>query len=93
MTRRCELAVTLADPDRIVVLAGATDNGGGLCGVVYQSFDAENHLMVNPNILGWSEDPGDGGQYYYDLAFVMSADCPRIETVNSRPALPLHLPK
>jgi len=90
--RRCELAVTPADPDRIVVLAaGATDNGGGLYGM-YQSFDAGDSFEfmccgdgpggpweagVNPNILGWSEDgSGDGGQYYYDLALDVSPTDP-----------------
>ncbi|MGB0179883.1 MAG: hypothetical protein ACPF8U_07485, partial [Flavobacteriales bacterium] len=90
--RRCELAVTPADPDRIVVLAaGETDNGGGLYGM-YQSFDSGESFEfmccgdgpggpweagVNPNILGWSEDgSGDGGQYYYDLALDVSPTDP-----------------
>jgi len=86
--RRCELAVTPADPDRVVVLAsGSTADGGGLYGI-YQSFDAGQtfeftccgdgpggpwEVGTNPNILGWSEDgSGDGGQYYYDLALDVS---------------------
>ena len=86
--RRCELAVTPADPDRVVVLAaGSTPDGGGLYGM-YQSYDAGEtfdfmccgdgpsgpwEAGTNPNILGWSEDgSGDGGQYYYDLALDVS---------------------
>ena len=86
--RRCELAVTPADPDRVVVLAaGSTPDGGGLYGM-YQSYDAGETFEfmccgdgpsgpweagTNPNILGWSEDgSGDGGQYYYDLALDVS---------------------
>jgi len=90
--KRCELAVTPADPDRIVVLAsGSTESGGGLYGI-YQSFDAGESFEFaccgdnpggpwepnsNPNILGWSEDgSGDGGQYYYDLALDISPTDP-----------------
>lgn len=86
--RRCEMAVSAADPDVVVVLAsGSTDDGGGLFGI-YKSQDAgETFEFVccgdgpggpweagtNPNILGWSEDgTGDGGQYYYDLALDIS---------------------
>ena len=86
--RRCEMAVTPADPDLVVVLAsGSTDNGGGLFGM-YKSVDAGETFEficcgsgpggpwaadTNPNILGWSEDgTGDGGQYYYDLALDIS---------------------
>ena len=86
--RRCEMAVTPADPDRVVVLAaGSTEDGGGFYGH-YVSTDAgltfefeccgESaggpwEAIVNPNILGWSEDgTGDGGQYYYDLALDVS---------------------
>ena len=86
--RRCELAVSPADPNRIVVLAaGSTVDGGGLYGM-YQSFDAGATFEfmccgdgpggpwaenTNPNILGWSGDgTGDGGQYYYDLALDVS---------------------
>ena len=85
---RCELAVTTADPDRVVILAaGSTPDGGGLYGI-YQSFNAGEtfefmccgdgpggpwEAVTNPNILGWSEDgSGDGGQYYYDLALDVS---------------------
>ena len=90
--RRCEIAVTPADPDRVVVLAsGETSEGGGLYGM-YQSLDAGQTFEfnccgdgpggpweagVNPNILGWSEDgTGDGGQYYYDLALDVSPTDP-----------------
>ena len=90
--RRCEIAVTPADPDRVVVLAaGETSEGGGLYGM-YQSFDAGTtfeftccgdgpggpwEAETNPNILGWSEDgTGDGGQYYYDLALGVSPTDP-----------------
>ena len=86
--RRCELAVTPADPGRVVVLAaGSTPDGGGLYGM-YHSYDAGETFEfmccgdgpsgpweagTNPNILGWSEDgSGDGGQYYYDLALDVS---------------------
>ncbi len=86
--RRCEIAVTPADPDRVVVLAsGSTPDGGGLYGI-YQSSDAGASFEfmccgdgpggpwsegTNPNILGWSGDgTGDGGQYYYDLALDVS---------------------
>ncbi len=86
--RRCEMAVTPADPDLVIVLAsGSTDNGGGLFGI-YKSIDAGETFEficcgngpggpwaadTNPNILGWSEDgTGDGGQYYYDLALDIS---------------------
>ena len=85
---RCEMAVTAADPDRVVVLAaGSTAEGGGLYGH-YVSNDAGLTFEftccgagpggpwaaeTNPNILGWSEDgTGDGGQYYYDLALDVS---------------------
>ena len=90
--RRCEIAVTPADPDRVVVLAsGETSEGGGLYGM-YQSLDAGQTFEftccgdgpggpweagANPNILGWSEDgTGDGGQYYYDLALDVSPTDP-----------------
>lgn len=86
--KRCEIAVSPADPDRIAVLAaGSTSEGGGLYGI-YQSQDAGQTFDFiccgngpggpwaandNPNILGWSEDgTGDGGQYYYDLALDIS---------------------
>ncbi len=86
--RRCEMAVTAADPNRVVVLAsGSTAEGGGLYGH-YVSYDAGLSFEFtccgegpggpweageNPNILGWSEDgAGDGGQFYYDLALDVS---------------------
>ncbi len=86
--RRSELAVTPADPDRVVVLAaGSTSDGGGLYGY-YISTDAgltfEQQCCgdapggpyaadTNPNLLGWSEDgSGEGGQFYYDLALDVS---------------------
>lgn len=86
--RRSELAVTAADPDRVVVLAaGSTLDGGGLYGH-YVSTDAGLTFEMtccgdgpggpyaadsNPNLLGWSEDgAGEGGQFYYDLGLDVS---------------------
>ncbi len=86
--RRSELAVTVADPDQVVVLAaGSTPDGGGLYGY-YVSSDqgltfeqvccgdgagGPYEADVNPNLLGWSEDgSGEGGQYYYDLGLDVS---------------------
>ncbi len=90
--KRWEMAVTVAAPDRVVILAsGSTADGGGLYGH-YVSEDAGLSFEfaccgdgpggpweagVNPNILGWSEDgTGDGGQYYYDLALDVSPTDP-----------------
>lgn len=90
--RRSELAVTPADPDRVVILAaGSTPEGGGLYGY-YTSSDAGLTFETaccgdapggpfaadtNPNLLGWSEDgSGEGGQFYYDLALDVSPTDP-----------------
>lgn len=90
--RRSELAVTPADPDRVVLLAaGSTPDGGGLYGY-YVSTDAGTTFTqqccgdapggpyaadTNPNLLGWSEDgSGEGGQFYYDLALDLSPTDP-----------------
>lgn len=91
--KRCEMAVSPADPNAVYVLAsGSTEDGGGLFGI-YQSHDAGQTFEFmccgdgpggpwmadeNPNILGWSEDgTGDGGQYYYDLALDVSPTDPQ----------------
>jgi len=90
--RRCEMAVSLASPNSVYVLAsGATDDGGGLYGIYESADQGENFEFVccgaqpggpweaetNPNTLGWSEDgTGDGGQYYYDLALDVSPTDP-----------------
>ncbi len=90
--KRCEIAVTPANPNIVYVLAsGFADSYGGLYGI-YLSTDAGltfNYQCcgtgpggvptpgTNPNILGWSEDgSGDGGQYYYDLAMGASPTDP-----------------
>lgn len=81
--KRCEIAVSAADPNIVYVLAsGDVGPDGGLYGI-YKSVDAGESFTFeccgsgaggapttsNPNILGWSEDgTGAGGQYYYDLA-------------------------
>lgn len=90
--KRCEMAVSIAEPDNIYVLAsGSADGGNGLFGIYLSEDAGENWTFqccgsgpggipaveTNPNILGWSEGgEGDGGQYYYDLALDVSPTNP-----------------
>ncbi len=85
--KRCEIAVSPADPNLVYVLASGNVNGdGGLYGI-YKSMDAGESFTFeccgtgpvgaastsNPNILCWAEDGAqEGGQFYYDLALGIS---------------------
>ena len=85
--KRTEIAVSPADPDKIVALATGSANGGsGLYGI-YISYDkGENWNFqccgpqpagapsaTNINMMGWQPDGSDdGGQYYYDLALAVN---------------------
>ena len=85
--KRTEIAVSPADPDKIVALATGSANGGsGLYGI-YISYDkGENWTFqccgphpagapspTNINMMGWQPDGSDdGGQYYYDLALAVN---------------------
>ena len=85
--KRTEIAVSPADPDKIVALATGSANGGsGLYGI-YISYDkGENWTfqccgpqpagapsVTNINMMGWQPDGSDdGGQYYYDLALAVN---------------------
>ncbi len=85
--RRVELSVSPDAPDDVYALATGSANGGsGLYGVYVSTDDGETWTFTccgpqpagppsldNPNLMGWSSDgTGDGGQYYYDLAFAVS---------------------
>jgi PKD repeat protein/photosystem II stability/assembly factor-like uncharacterized protein len=85
--KRTEIAVTSADPDRVVALATGKANGGsGLYGI-YTSYDAGETWEFtccgsgpagppgsgNPNIMGYNTLGFEaGGQYYYDVALDVS---------------------
>tara|TARA_B100002052_G_scaffold71305_1_gene64635 strand:- start:12406 stop:15090 length:2685 start_codon:yes stop_codon:yes gene_type:complete len=85
--KRTEIAVSAAEPNKIVALATGEANGGsGLYGI-YISYDkGENWSFeccgpqpggvpdsVNINMMGWQPDGSDdGGQYYYDLALAIN---------------------
>ena len=85
--KRTEIAVSLADPNKIVALAtGAANGGSGLYGI-YVSYDkGENWTFRccgsqpagipsanNINMMGWQPSGlDDGGQYYYDLALAVN---------------------
>ena len=85
--KRTEIAVSPADPDKIVALATGSANGGsGLYGI-YISYDkgetwnfqccgpqpAGAPSVTNINMMGWQPDGSDdGGQYYYDLALAVN---------------------
>ena len=82
--KRVEIAVSADAPNNVYALAAGNANGGsGLYGV-YKSTDSGDNWTftccgpqpagppsdTNPNLLGWhSLGLGNGGQYYYDLAF------------------------
>jgi photosystem II stability/assembly factor-like uncharacterized protein len=85
--KRTEIAVSMADPNKIVALATGLANGGsGLYGI-YISYDkGENWTFrccgpqaggvpssSNINMMGWQPTGlDDGGQYYYDLALAVN---------------------
>jgi photosystem II stability/assembly factor-like uncharacterized protein/PKD repeat protein len=85
--KRTEIAVSIADPNKIVALATGQANGGsGLYGI-YISYDkGENWIFrccgpqpagtpssSNINMMGWQPSGADdGGQYYYDLALAVN---------------------
>ena len=85
--KRTEIAVSPADPNKIIALATGSANGGsGLYGI-YISYDkGENWIFqccgqqpagvpdsTNINMMGWQPDGSDdGGQYYYDLALAVN---------------------
>lgn len=85
--KRTEIAVTNADPNRVVALATGKANGGsGLFGI-YTSYDAGETWEFtccgnepggspgtgNPNIMGYNTMGFEaGGQYYYDVALDIS---------------------
>jgi len=85
--KRTEIAVSPAEPNKIVALATGDANGGsGLYGI-YISYDkGENWTFqccgpqpggppdsLNINMMGWQPDGSDdGGQYYYDLALAVN---------------------
>ena len=86
--KRTEIAVTLANPNKIYALAtGAANGGSGLYGI-YVSEDAGEswtfkccgpqpsgpaEAETNINMMAWSDDGSDdGGQYYYDLGLDVS---------------------
>ncbi|MDP7568211.1 MAG: PKD domain-containing protein, partial [Flavobacteriales bacterium] len=84
---RTEIAVSPADPDKIVALATGSANGGsGLYGIYISDDKGENWTFqccgpqpagppdsVNINMMGWQPDGSDdGGQYYYDLGLAVN---------------------
>ena len=85
--KRTEIAVTPANPDKIVALATGSANGGsGLYGI-YISYDKGETWTFrccgpypagvpdtnNINLMGWQPSGlDDGGQYYYDLALAIN---------------------
>ena len=85
--KRTEIAVSPAEPNKIVALAtGAANGGSGLYGI-YISYDkglnwsfqccgpqpAGPPDSININMMGWQPDGSDdGGQYYYDLALAIN---------------------
>lgn len=86
-SRRWEIAVTPAAPDRLYLLAAGVMNGGeGLVGVYVSNDEGATFThqccgdgpggpadTVNTNVLHWDTDGAkDGGQYYYDLALAVS---------------------
>ena len=85
--KRTEIAVSPADPNKIVALATGQANGGsGLYGI-YISYDKGESWTFrccgpqpagipsssNINMMGWQPSGADdGGQYYYDLALAVN---------------------
>ena len=85
--KRTEIAVSAAEPDKIVALATGSANGGsGLYGIYISNDKGENWTFkccgpqpagipdsININMMGWQPDGSDdGGQYYYDLALAIN---------------------
>tara|TARA_B100001250_G_scaffold257425_1_gene221623 strand:- start:1451 stop:4744 length:3294 start_codon:yes stop_codon:yes gene_type:complete len=85
--KRTEIAVSPAEPDKVVALATGSANGGsGLYGIYISNDKGENWTFqccgpqpagppdsVNINMMGWQPDGSDdGGQYYYDLALAVN---------------------
>ena len=85
--KRTEIAVSPADPNKIVALATGSANGGsGLYGIYISYNCGENWSFQccgsqpggtpssnNINLMGWQPDGSDdGGQYYYDLALAIN---------------------
>tara|TARA_B100000902_G_scaffold70982_1_gene76554 strand:- start:3436 stop:6753 length:3318 start_codon:yes stop_codon:yes gene_type:complete len=85
--KRTEIAVSVADPNKIVALCTGSINGGsGLYGLYVSNDNGENWnfrccgiqeggiaSVNNINMMGWQDDGSDdGGQYYYDLALAVN---------------------
>ena len=85
--KRTEIAVSPAEPDKVVALAtGAANGGSGLYGIYISDDKGENWTFqccgpqpagppdsTNINMMGWQPDGSDdGGQYYYDLALAVN---------------------
>ena len=85
--KRTEIAISPADPNKIIALATGSANGGsGLYGIYVSNDKGENWTFqccgphpagvpdsVNINMMGWQPDGSDdGGQYYYDLALAVN---------------------
>jgi len=85
--KRTEIAVTLADSNRIYALCtGNVGLGAGLYGIYISNDAGESWSSIccgasmpnfpsvgNPNMMHWADDgTGNGGQYYYDLALEAS---------------------
>ena len=85
--KRTEIAVSPADPNKIVALAtGNTNGGSGLYGIYISMDKGENWTFqccgpqegglpsnTNINMMGWADDgTDDGGQYYYDLGLAVN---------------------
>ena len=85
--KRTEIAVSPADPNKIVALATGNANGGsGLYGIYISMDKGENWTFqccgpqeggpastTNINMMGWADDgTDDGGQYYYDLGLAVN---------------------
>lgn len=86
--KRTEIAITPADPNKVVALATGEANGGsGLYGIYISTDEGESWTFqccgpqpagvpdaaTNPNLMAWQDDGSDdGGQYYYDLALDVS---------------------
>ena len=85
--KRTEIAVSPAEPDKVVALATGSANGGsGLYGIYISDDKGENWTFqccgpqpagppdsVNINMMGWQPDGSDdGGQYYYDLGLAVN---------------------
>ena len=84
--KRTEIAVSPADPDKIVALATGSANGGsGLYGIYISHDKGENWIFqccgpqpagppstTNINMMGWQDDGSDDGGQYYDLALAVN---------------------